>query len=281
VLVEEIDTAGIKPENTMTVVPEDGLSSAENDPESENEESRRESRKKAAKKAVKKEKKQEPPCSRITLGALLKFIDGPGAKEGRLLVFTTNSPKSLNSALVRPGRIDRRIFLGKSSKLVASITSQRIFGTDPRLKGKSRKQEMDRMAKQFGELMPANTFSPGVIQKFCQSHRGKPERAIKELPQWIKDELRGAHEFKYDIRQSSQDGVLMTSRRIIKLGKTTSPINQRVHRMRLRPKSLQIKRRKALRQPPMGHRWMRRRAPRALLVRLPSATRSTASILRL
>ncbi|PVI03026.1 mitochondrial chaperone BCS1, partial [Periconia macrospinosa] len=134
-----------------------------------------------------KGKQNEPAVSNISLGALLNEIDGPGAKEGRLLIFTTNSPKSLDPALIRPGRIDRRIYLGRSTKLVASITFCRIFGTDPRLKGRVQRQEIDRMAKQFGELIPNKLFTPCEVQQFCMSHRGNPERAIKQMPQWIKE----------------------------------------------------------------------------------------------
>ncbi|KAF2451317.1 hypothetical protein P171DRAFT_478362 [Karstenula rhodostoma CBS 690.94] len=131
--------------------------------------------------------------SKVTLGGLLDVLDGPGAKEGRLVVCTTNSPYSLDEALARPGRIDRRIFLGKSSKLVAAITFSCIFGTDPRLRGKFSKRELNRIAKEFGDVVPNNTFTPCEIQQFCMKWQGKPERAIKEMPQWAKDKLSGAH----------------------------------------------------------------------------------------
>lgn len=34
--------------------------------------------------------------------------------------------------------------------------------------------------------------------------RGKPEKAIKEMPKWAEDKLSGAHGFKYDITQNPQ-----------------------------------------------------------------------------
>jgi chaperone BCS1 len=185
VLFEEMDTAGIVRKNTMNTETD------ASDDETEDEEDEKEAAiKPKKKKQSKKAKKPEPDGSKVTLGGLLNVLDGPGAKEGRLVICTTNSPYSLDESLVRPGRIDKRIFLGKSSKLVAAITFTRIFGTDPRLKGKLKKQDMNRMAKEFGDAVPNNKFTPCEIQQFCMSWRGKPERAIKEMPQWAKDRLR-------------------------------------------------------------------------------------------
>ena len=77
---------------------------------------------------------------------------------------TTNAPNDLDPALKRPGRIDRHIFLGYSTPLVASITFNRIYGTDPRLKSKLKKQDLDRMAKTFGDGFPINLFTPCEVQ---------------------------------------------------------------------------------------------------------------------
>lgn len=44
----------------------------------------------------------------ISLSGLLNAIDGVFAKEGRILFMTTNFPEKLDSALVRPGRVDKR-----------------------------------------------------------------------------------------------------------------------------------------------------------------------------
>ena len=44
----------------------------------------------------------------ITLSGLLNAIDGIGAQDGRILFLTSNHPDTLDAALLRPGRIDRR-----------------------------------------------------------------------------------------------------------------------------------------------------------------------------
>ncbi|EFQ86522.1 hypothetical protein CFE70_007330 [Pyrenophora teres f. teres 0-1] len=55
----------------------------------------------------------EPPSeetkSKITLAGLLNIIDGAASNEGRVLIMTTNYPEKLDSALIRPGRVDLQI----------------------------------------------------------------------------------------------------------------------------------------------------------------------------
>lgn len=48
----------------------------------------------------------------ITLSGLLNAIDGVGASDGRILFLTSNQPDKLDSALLRPGRIDMRSHFG-------------------------------------------------------------------------------------------------------------------------------------------------------------------------
>ena len=213
VLFEEIDTAGIvrhiqtKDEAPISDDDTDSDSDDDSDGDSGSGSERKGKGKKSdsSKKSQKKKKKDAGKAAKgakVTLGGLLNVLDGPGAKEGRLVVFTTNSPNSLDEALIRPGRIDRRIYLGRSTKLVASITFTRIFGTDPRLKGKVKKQQIDRMAKEFGDLIPSKRFTPCEIQSYCMTWRGNPEGAIRELPNWIEEQLSGKQGFKYDITKN-------------------------------------------------------------------------------
>lgn len=63
----------------------------------------------------------------ITLSGLLNAVDGIGARDGRLLFITTNHPENLDAALIRPGRIDRRIHLDHAGVNEASAMFQRFF----------------------------------------------------------------------------------------------------------------------------------------------------------
>lgn len=43
---------------------------------------------------------------KLSLGGILNVLDGPLEVDGRIIIFTTNHPEKLDSALIRPGRID-------------------------------------------------------------------------------------------------------------------------------------------------------------------------------
>src|SRR5712692_3666626 len=52
----------------------------------------------------------------VTLSGLLNVLDGFHAPENVLFVMTTNKIETLDQALLRPGRIDYRLFLGKAGE---------------------------------------------------------------------------------------------------------------------------------------------------------------------
>jgi hypothetical protein len=53
----------------------------------------------------------------ISFSGLLNALDGVGAQEGRIIVLTTNHRDKLDPALIRPGRIDVEVELGKATRL--------------------------------------------------------------------------------------------------------------------------------------------------------------------
>jgi chaperone BCS1 len=59
--------------------------------------------------------KENTSTNGITLSGLLNVLDGFHAPNGVLLVMTTNHVEKLDPALLRPGRIDYKLFLGKAS----------------------------------------------------------------------------------------------------------------------------------------------------------------------
>lgn len=109
VLMEDIDAAGID---------------RENDSGDENEKEKKKKLKKVDGKKEVKIKRKESEC---TLSGLLNVLDGVGSQEGRIVLMTTNFPDELDEALVRPGRIDKKIYIGYISRKSSEEMFVRMF----------------------------------------------------------------------------------------------------------------------------------------------------------
>ncbi|MCJ1276653.1 hypothetical protein MMC21_004460 [Puttea exsequens] len=66
--------------------------------------------------------------TKVTFSGLLNAIDGVGSAEERVLFLTTNHPKRLDAALVRPGRIDMAVRLGEVTRWQAGQLWDRFYG---------------------------------------------------------------------------------------------------------------------------------------------------------
>ena len=51
-----------------------------------------------------------------TLSGLLNTLDGVASQEGRILIMTTNHAEKLDDALIRPGRVDKKLEFRLSDK---------------------------------------------------------------------------------------------------------------------------------------------------------------------
>ncbi|KAJ4293405.1 hypothetical protein N0V90_008688 [Kalmusia sp. IMI 367209] len=116
VLLEDIDSAGIVREK-LAARTEDtpvgaGMSARMNDPT----------------RGPSKQKK-----SPISLSGLLNAIDA--LQDGVVLIMTSNKPESLDKALIRPGRIDKQIYIGFASQAVAESIFKRFFSANDEEQG--------------------------------------------------------------------------------------------------------------------------------------------------
>jgi hypothetical protein len=69
----------------------------------------------------------EASKSGITLSGLLNAIDGIGARAGRVLFITSNHADTLDAALLRPGRVDKRFDLMHADAVVAAEMFEKFF----------------------------------------------------------------------------------------------------------------------------------------------------------
>ena len=63
----------------------------------------------------------------VTLSGLLNVLDGFHAPENVIFVMTTNDVDALDPALLRPGRIDYRLFLGEAAESQKAELYRRFF----------------------------------------------------------------------------------------------------------------------------------------------------------
>ncbi|MCK5610179.1 AAA family ATPase [Candidatus Pacearchaeota archaeon] len=107
-----------------------------------------------------------------SMAGLLNMIDGAIAPEGRILFMTTNQPHKLDSALVRPGRIDRQFEIGNATHTQARQLFSRLLNIE------NREQQ-----EHFATSTPPET-SMATIQNILMSNLGNPNGAIEAIKQY-------------------------------------------------------------------------------------------------
>jgi mitochondrial chaperone BCS1 len=113
--------------------------------------------------------------NRLTFSGLLNAIDGVAAGEGRILFATTNHLEKLDPALIRPGRIDRKVEIAAATRDQARRMFRRFFdGCD------------EVLAEQFAEAIPEHSLPMSAIQthliRYAESAEAAWENVEELLP---------------------------------------------------------------------------------------------------
>lgn len=155
----------------------------------------------------------------ISLSGLLNAIDGVASHEGRVLIMTTNHPEKLDAALVRPGRVDRKIGFtlamkdevqelfvrmyrvsdedfeddvsttnGKPTTL-GNGTATRANGDIKHMGNDTEVEGLEDLAKEFAALIPDDTFTPAEIQNHLMRYKNEPREAVRTAEEWKKGVL--------------------------------------------------------------------------------------------
>ncbi|KAF7335785.1 hypothetical protein MVEN_02234500 [Mycena venus] len=161
------------------------------------------------------------PTATVTLSGLLNVIDGVGSEEGRIFFATTNYIDRLDGALLRPGRIDRKVEYTLSTNEQTHGLFVRFFpeARFPELAADSPNESdaksthtIDTLATQFAQGVPAGEFSTaelqgaaeGVVAWVEEERRDRAAREAREEERRAKAQLRmqqqkqnmgGAHAF--------------------------------------------------------------------------------------
>ncbi|KAH7361655.1 P-loop containing nucleoside triphosphate hydrolase protein [Plectosphaerella cucumerina] len=144
-----------------------------------------------------------PNC---TLSGLLNVLDGVGSQEGRIVIMTTNRPEQLDSALVRPGRVDLKVLLGNISQKSAGEMFVRMFSPDLGCTSDLDMDEIRRLAEEFAAEIPEDTFTPSLLQGFFQLHLDSPQEAATSIREWVRKELEKSSEKDFEVVSGVQRG---------------------------------------------------------------------------
>ena len=96
---------------------------------------------------------------KLDLAGLLNVLDGVVDAPNRLVVMTTNHPEKLDPALIRPGRINKKLYLGYLLLPEAAELVEHYFG--PMTEG-----QRDRL----GLMFTPNAFTPAQVEQLCAEH---------------------------------------------------------------------------------------------------------------
>ncbi|GES57276.1 bcs1 AAA-type ATPase [Aspergillus terreus] len=134
-------------------------------------------------------KNAQAPAASISLSGLLNAIDGVSSPEGRILIMTTNSPESLDPALIRPGRVDMRVDFELPSQdqmhalFVSMYTDVATDRSEPEWAGTS----LDAMAEQFSSSIPERSICLAELQGYLLQYKHCPEDACEKVAAWVKE----------------------------------------------------------------------------------------------
>lgn len=133
--------------------------------------------------------------STVSLSGLLNAIDGVSSQEGRILIMTTNSPESLDKALVRPGRVDlhirfelpskeemRELFLSMYKETTPTLTNRNTGGEKSKDHGQN--SNLNTLAENFSNSIPERKLSLAALQGFLLQFKKTPKEACEKAAEW-------------------------------------------------------------------------------------------------
>lgn len=172
------------------------------------------------------------PGTGISLSGLLNAIDGVATHEGRCLIMTTNHPEKLDPALIRPGRVDRKVaFRLAMADQISELFVRMYAATDqvpeyePKVKlsnfpanghtnGHLPKEEnqligltdrdLEQLSLEFASLVKEDTFTPAEIQNHLMRFKKEPRTAVAKAEEWA-DELLEEKEKQAQEKEKSEE----------------------------------------------------------------------------
>ena len=108
---------------------------------------------------------------KLNLSGLLNVLDGVVDCPGRIVVMTTNHVKKLDPALIRPGRVNKTIYMGYLAVREARSMMVHFFGEDAMTAA---------VDEELVNVWQDDTVTPAVLEQLCIEHES-PDTLIKQL----------------------------------------------------------------------------------------------------
>ncbi|KAG0245255.1 hypothetical protein BGW41_002724 [Actinomortierella wolfii] len=116
-----------------------------------------------------REKTQEGFHSMVTFSGLLNALDGVASSEGRIIFMTTNHVEKLDPALVRPGRVDMREYVGDATESQIRKMFVRFY-----------EGEND-LSQAFVNALKGHNVSTAALQGHFVHFKDRPQDAIDNV----------------------------------------------------------------------------------------------------
>jgi mitochondrial chaperone BCS1 len=108
--------------------------------------------------------------NRVTFSGLLNALDGVASTEARIVFMTTNYISRLDPALIRPGRVDMKEFVGHCSRYQLEQMYRRFYNGPG----------VDDYATQFADSVEKfkKPVSPAQVQGFFMIHKTSDQETV-------------------------------------------------------------------------------------------------------
>lgn len=123
------------------------------------------------------------------------------------MIMTTNKPELLDAALVRPGRVDMKVFLGNISQRSAEQMFIRMFSPELNVVSALDIKQVQELASQFSKEIPEDTFTPSQLQGFFQLHLNSATDAADSIRPWVEKEMAKNSEKDFEVVLSDRRTV--------------------------------------------------------------------------
>ena len=117
---------------------------------------------------------------RLTFSGLLNALDGVAASDERIIFMTTNRVDILPPALVRPGRVDMKIYVGLATPSQFERMYVRFF------------PDQTEKAKKFSEVLANTPMSMAEVQGFFMFFKNDPDGCLSAAEELAADRRQAA-----------------------------------------------------------------------------------------